>query len=110
MAVAPRSEAIEKYAMLAVVRTTMAIWWKSRALRGLCITQSAHVLQEICKSDHRRTVKVIPVTTTRQRAMKENAAHSQSEPCVEICSIALGGLRFNASLAIADLAGDSESR
>lgn len=36
MGVAPRSEAMEKYVIEAVVNTTKAIWWKSRAPRGLC--------------------------------------------------------------------------
>lgn len=37
MGVAPRSEAIEKYAMDAVVRTIKANWWNTRVPLGLCI-------------------------------------------------------------------------
>ena len=36
MGVAPRSEAMQKYAKLAVVRMMTASWWKSRVPRGRC--------------------------------------------------------------------------
>lgn len=58
---------------------------------------------EMGEQRRQRTVKVTPVTMTRQNAKNAKAAHSQSEPWVLMWRSALGGLRFNASLAMSDI-------
>ena len=45
-------------------------------------------------------MKLKPRTTKRENAIRENAAHSQSEAWVEMWIWALGGLRSKAWLAI----------
>lgn len=80
--VAPRSDAIEKYANDPVVNTTTAIWWNRRAPRGLCQLGSCQ-WETVCYVQGQHTLNVHPTTASRETPKIEKAAQSQSDPPVE---------------------------
>lgn len=55
-------------------------------------------------------MKLKATTINRTNAMRENAAHSQSEPWVEMWIAALGGLRSKAWFAMSARTGGAELR
>lgn len=79
---APRSDAIEKYAMAPVVMTTIAMWWNSRVPRGVCagLDESRDQFGWVRR---RRTTSVHAVIAKRETAKRLNTAHSQLEPFVD---------------------------
>lgn len=50
-------------------------------------------------------MNVKPTMTRRQRATRENAAHSQSDAFVEMCTAASGGLESRASFRRTNISG-----
>lgn len=76
--VAPRSDAIEKYARLVVARMMMANWWKRRVPRGRYVVLVSTWSHQ--GGGRELTVKSKKTVTNSPRVIKENAAQSQSEP------------------------------
>lgn len=90
---------MEKYESEVVTRIISASWWKTRLSLGRCKCDLVSQLSESalrCQWIHTRNVRT-PIASVAS-VMKEKAAHSQSEPCVLMCSCALGGFRPRASL------------
>lgn len=89
MPVAPRSEAMEKYAMVDVAKIIVAMLWKNRVPRSSCVqcqpnNSYPRYISALTTKDHITMPTVL-------RSMTAKTAHSQSEPPVVIWRSAFGG-------------------